>query len=328
MGSKEKSWVFRVASAPKVGGGHIMRCLSIARELHQHRSVHFLLCEGGEYWIDFIESFGMTASIYRKNAEIKNKNILIDGYEFSDFEVQVWRDKCRCMVFIADECSTFLDFSDIVISFCKDTFQKKYKNQTILQGSEYALLAPEYKKNISNYRVKEVKNILITCGLIDSNNFINESLKSLSKINFNGSVKVAISSQAPHLKKLLNSINRYSFSVDIILDCNNLFKILMESDIIIGTGGVSLLERMALGIPSVTIVASENQKFQSEWGANIGATIVVNPIEDEFQHNLIDAIKLLLKSKNMREAMSKKGMRAIDGKGAYRVAKILSFAEC
>ena len=57
-----------------------MRCLSIGRELHKYQSVHFLLCNGGEHWIDRIKYYSMTASIYKSPVEMKNTNVLIDGY--------------------------------------------------------------------------------------------------------------------------------------------------------------------------------------------------------------------------------------------------------
>ena len=57
-----EGWVFRVSSAPRVGGGHVMRCLSIGRELNKHQSVHFLLCNGGEYWFDHVKHYSMTAN--------------------------------------------------------------------------------------------------------------------------------------------------------------------------------------------------------------------------------------------------------------------------
>jgi len=144
-----EGWVFRVSSAPRVGGGHVMRCLSIGRELNKHQSVHFLLCKGGEYWLDRIEYYGMTASIYKASVEVKNKNLLVDGYDFSSLETKVWNKQCKCMAFI-DDSNTAPNYANIVISSRMDKMnQKNYKKQIILQGKNYALLASEYINSIS-----------------------------------------------------------------------------------------------------------------------------------------------------------------------------------
>ena len=322
-----EGWVFRVSSAPRVGGGHVMRCLSIGRELNKHQSVHFLLCKGGEYWLDRIEYYGMTASIYKASVEVKNKNLLVDGYDFSSLETKVWNKQCKCMAFI-DDSNTAPNYANIVISSRMDKMnQKNYKKQIILQGKNYALLASEYINSISR-NVKKVTTILVSCGLRDSNNFTSQVLDALSECNFYGDVNIAIGSQAPYLQALSNSIKKYNFSINIILDSNGLYDLLTQSDMVVGAGGVSLLERMALGKPSVTIITAENQRNQVIWCENSGATILVDPLERKFQHDLVYGIDLLLKSEERRLKISNKGMRTIDGYGSERVARGMAFGEC
>ncbi len=325
--SINNKWLFRVASSPEVGGGHVMRCLSIGRELHKYQSVHFLLCNGGEHWIDRIKYYSMTASIYKSPVEMKNTNVLIDGYGFSELEIQDWREQCKYMAFI-DDNNTAPNYVDLVISSCMDNIsQKNYKNQIVLHGNQYALLAPEYISSVS-HNTEEVTNILVSCGLRDSNNFTSQVLGALSECDFKGNVNIAIGSQAPNLKKILNSVNNYNFPVNIVLDSNGLYDLLIQSDIVIGAGGVSLLERMALGKPSITIVAVENQRNQSVWSENSGATILVDPLEQQFQYDLTNAITILLKSEERRLEMSNKGMAIIDGKGGMRVARCMALGEC
>ena len=282
--NKEISWIFRTASAPEVGGGHVMRCISIGRELNKYQTVHFLLCKGGDSWIDYIKYYGMTASIYKSPIEVRNKNILVDGYNFSKSEIQAWSEQCKYMAFI-DDADTAPKYADMIIYTHLNSIHNN-KNQIKLQGNKYALLSPEYANFFFNHSLKEVRNILISCGLLDSNNYTGQVLESLSKTDFDGNVNIAIGDYAPCLHKLLNSINNYNFSVNIILNSNGLYDLLLQSNMVIGTGGVSLLERMALGKPSVTIVAAENQRSQAKWAENAGATILVDPAKQKFKHDI------------------------------------------
>jgi spore coat polysaccharide biosynthesis predicted glycosyltransferase SpsG len=312
---------------PEVGGGHVMRCISIGRELNKYQSVHFLLCKGGNCWIDRIKYYGMTASVYESPIEIKNKKLLVDGYIFSNAEIQMWREKCKYMVFI-DDNNMNTSSVDLVVSTRMDIPKSSCRKQTIIQGSEYALIAPEYARGIPSYSATDVRNILVSCGLQDSNNYVSKILSALSESNFDGNVNVAIGSQAPNLQKLLHSVNNYHFSVSVTLDSNGLYDLLMQSDIVIGTGGVSLLERMAIGRPSVTIIAAENQRNQAEWSEKVGATVLVDPIKQQFQHDLRGAIDLLLKSGEKRLEMSVNGSSFIDGRGSERVARCMSLGKC
>ncbi len=326
---KDDKWAFRVASSPEAGGGHIMRCLSVARELHNHQiSIHFLLCKGGEYWIDRIKSYGMTASIYKSTEEIKNKKLLVDGYDFSSVEINTWGKQCKCMVFI-DDNDTPPSCADMVVSSNFNIVQhcNKGKFKLKLNGSSYALLAPEYAKNICNFNTKKVESILVTCGMIDSNNFTSQILESLSKIGFDRNVTIAIGSQAHYLQEILNSIRKYNFSINIVLDSNGLYELLAKADMVIGSGGVSLLERMALGKPSVTIITAENQRNQAEWSENNGATILVDPARQGFKFSLTSAIDFLFRSENERIKISDKGANIIDGKGSKRVAKYMTLCK-
>jgi UDP-2,4-diacetamido-2,4,6-trideoxy-beta-L-altropyranose hydrolase len=317
--------VFRVASSTKDGGGHMMRCLSLARELIKYAPVHFLLCHKSEYWSKKITDQGVTSGVYNSPDDIYKSNLLVDGYHFSDVEINKWRRKCNKMVIISDSDNIKGGADIFVVSPGIKIDQSSLLKGVILHGSEYALLAPEYAKNIPACNAKYVKNILVTCGLSDSKNFIGSALEALSKVNFCGDVSVAIGRKAPHVNKLLNTIGNYNFSVNLVLDSDNLHDLVSKSDMIIGTGGVSLLERMALGKPSVTIIAAENQRNQVEWSKSIGATIMIDPLDEKFQYNLECAIECLIQSLIKRSNLGSRGGRYVDGKGCKRVAKYMAF---
>ena len=321
----KNTWVFRVSSRVENGGGHVMRCLSIGRELNKYCPVHFLLCKGGEFWIDRILDYGITASIYKSPKEVNNKNLLVDGYDFSNVEINSWNEKCNKIVFIDDNCSSFKNV-DLIISTCMIKFDNsKVKKEMYLLGPKYALIAPEYsKKNIGKNK-KNVTDVLVFCGMRDSNNYIGKVLTTLCKANYKENVTIAIGSSSPNLEKILSSIKDYNFSVNVEIDSKSLYDLLIDSDMVIGSGGVNLLERMSLGRPSVTIVTAENQMGQAKWSEEIGATILINPVDKEFDYKLLKAILLLLKSRKKRLEISEKSSLAIDGNGAARVADVLFF---
>jgi len=320
--NSNSKWFFRVSSLPEVGGGHIMRCLSLSRVMARYVPVHFLLCPGGEYWISKIEQYGITASVYKSSNDIKSSNLLVDGYEFSDADLDSWKNQCGKLVMICDY-DTCSSYADIVIAPNLNVHQISFLHQILLSGYEYALLAPEYSHKKVKRTASSVKNILISFGLYDSNNFSARALNALNANNFSGNATIAIGRNAPYLSVLYRIINNFSFSVEIILDSNGLYQLLLNTDMVIGSGGMSLLERMSLGIPSVTVFVTENQKEQVRWSEQLGATIALDGGSDYFDEELIDIIGKMLLCENTREEMMSCGMKSVDGLGAERVAEFL-----
>jgi len=318
----KRKWVFRVASKPEAGGGHIMRSLSLARELCRYEKVHFLLCPGGEFWIEKIKRHGIGVSI-ASNFDIKDiSNFVVDGYEFSDAEFRAWRDNCDRLIFIDDNDLAPV-YADVVIApgipGCKNT----RSNQVVLSGAEYSLLSPEYSNSIPVPSISHVKSALITCGLRDSLDCSGKALRALANLGFNGSVTVAIGSGAPNIKSLKAAISLYKCPISIVIDADGLFPLLLEADFVIGTGGIGLLERMAVGKPSVTVVTAGNQIRQTIWAEKIGATMLVRGLGQSFEHDFSRALKGLLSSEGERKRMSVNGMKAVDGKGVKRVREYL-----
>ena len=68
-------------------------------------------------------------------------------------------------------------------------------------------------------------------------------------------------------------ISKSGLSIDLIEDCTNIVDILQNTDLVIGSGGVSLLERSRLGVPSITFLVSENQKNQVNFFTKQQATM-------------------------------------------------------
>lgn len=108
--------------------------------------------------------------------------------------------------------------------------------------------------------------------------------------------------------------------VRLVLDAPDMVGALDEADFVIGAGGVSLMERMAAGVPSMTLLLAENLRLFIEGAARRGATIDGGPLAPE---ELAGALQTVFADKGARVAMAAAGHVAIDGEGANRVAERL-----
>ena len=105
---------------------------------------------------------------------------------------------------------------------------------------------------------------------------------------------------------------------------DGLYELNSKADLIIGSGGVSLLERMTLGKPSITFIVANNQERQVKWAASLGATIQISLNKKNLKRCMVNTINTFLLNANIRNNMSKISAEAVDAKGALRVSKILT----
>jgi len=88
-----------------------------------------------------------------------------------------------------------------------------------------------------------------------------------------------------------------------------------RADIVVTAGGVTLLEALALGRPTVALALYDNQRRQVRGAAALGAALMVEP------DGVVDAVDALVASLDTRCALSSRARAAVDGHGARRVAE-------
>lgn len=319
-----------MAARPEVGGGHMMRSISLAKAMMKHIDVHFVIDTKGEYWLSRLENKGLTVEIVNKsdNSKLTLRDdreclgVLVDDYAIAQNNLLEWKQRYGQLAVI-DDFGDAPHFVDFVISpgLTKNTYDND--NHTIMCGSRYALLSPEYSKTAQPKECDKINTILLSFGFFDSKNCTEITLNTLNKIGFHGIVKIAIGSNAIHLLNIKKRLSHYVFKTEVYVDVDGLYDLSSDVDLVIGAGGVSLLERMALGKPSITVVTAYNQMKQSQWAENVGATKLVDVSKEYFQENLQSVISNIMSSKAVRKNMSANGMAAIDGKGALRVSEVI-----
>ena len=308
----------------------MMRSLSLAVALKEYANVHFVLDIDAHQWQSIVEEKGFTAELLCSGTEIAISQksefygVLVDSYVLALSELFEWKSKYGKLVII-DDFGKAPIFADLVISPSL-TIEKEINNvnQINLIGPKYALLSSEYSnhKIVNNY-FSNIKTILLSFGFYDSKNLTKLILDALGKTDFQDTVQIAIGSNAPHLNSIKKVVSKYTFNVEIFEDIFGLYELNSKSDLIIGSGGVGLLERMALGKPSITFAASDNQVEQVKWAQSIGATIAFIHNKEFKLTQIIKSLNLVLSDVNTRNIMSKISSNAIDGAGASRVAKVL-----
>jgi UDP-2,4-diacetamido-2,4,6-trideoxy-beta-L-altropyranose hydrolase len=128
-------------------------------------------------------------------------------------------------------------------------------------GPQYALLRKEFyeaKKTLRKRR-GEIKRVLVCMGGSDPDNVTGEVVGALLDQRFSHlETQVVVGASNSHLQSIEAQIEgRGNFRV--LTDVQNMAMLMAESDFAIGAGGVMLLERLYMELPSLVIPIAPNQ---------------------------------------------------------------------
>jgi spore coat polysaccharide biosynthesis predicted glycosyltransferase SpsG len=105
--------------------------------------------------------------------------------------------------------------------------------------------------------------------------------------------------------------------VEAVCRVDGLAPELARADIVVTAGGVTLLESLCLGRPTITYVLADNQRRQAGGAAAAGAVELVEMSEIPL------AVLELVASAERRGALARRARQVIDGLGASRVAEAI-----
>ncbi len=191
----------------------------------------------------------------------------------------------------------------------------------LMVGVKYALLRQEFAAlrdcSIKRRRRGTLRHILISMGGIDRHNVTGKVLDSLAK----GSLKegqhitVVMGQNAPGLEQVKVSAARLPRSCEVRVEVNNMAKLMADADLAYGALGVSALERMVVGLPSIITPCAENQLQAFAQICGLGAAL---PLDETHITTQLQSL-----TPSILHAMTIAAAGVLDGNGTILVAKEL-----
>ena len=318
--------IIRTCCNSNSGGGHLLRCLALSEILSKRYKI-LLYCPDANTKIlnNVINNEEISLIDYDKIKNLKDSIDLciLDDYGIKNSEVLFFRSKSKKIIII-DEHITESEYADLIINLTlPDTLERK-RIKPILTDLKYSLVEACYSKIAKNFKVKKkVKRILINFGLLDSKSMTLNIIKLIESSNYlfnNFKFDVLISSLNKDLSQIKTISKSSKIDFNLYIDNFNISIILKESDLVIGSGGLSLLERLTVGVPSITFPISENQNLIKKKIHKLNCTYFIT---EELINDFIGIMMKLINNYKLRERMSKLARIKFDGKGVLRVAKII-----
>jgi len=355
-----RRFAFRVNGNKDIGMGHLMRCLYLTK--HLNGSSLFLINANG-VMADKVKEFGHRCHVIpsvtdqdfavmvetlesyperiqsaqpSEAAELKELVKLIQDEKIdvlvtdllapSTAYLQALKETGVLLVSL-DEVGQITFPSDLLFNCNAVSKTRNYitKNGTrVFTGQQYALLKDEFSA-VEPIPVRQtVQKILVTCGGTDMKGLslkILEALKSFSQEIEIVLVQGLEFKFRAELEKLLESME----TVTVLKNVKDMRDLMRSVDIAIASGGTTMYELAALGVPTIILDQYRHQdEFASEL-ARQDALINLGLGKDVTTSAIKTAVVELLPFQK-RQEMSKAARKVIDGQGAKRVAKIIQ--EC
>lgn len=350
-----------------IATGHVMRCMSIAKEVVKlGQEVTFITADLQSK--ELIESNGFSIvclysewdnldkELEQMIAFIKEHNverILIDSYYVTETYLSQLRKYTR--VYYLDDLAMFPYPVDVLINYNNYASNLSYSKEGNCETTEYILgckyvpLREEFR-GIAINPSKDVKRALLTTGGSDTYHVASKFLDYFEK-------KYLLNREYRH-QRAKYSMNQFEntyeisniefhvivgkFNSDIeilnelatkypqiILHHNvtNMAEIMKSCDIAITAGGSTMYELCACGVPMITYAFADNQLLGVEGFDDLGVANYCGDIRDgelKLWKRIDASIKEYASNCDYRIQVARKMQDLVDGKGAQRLAKILT----
>ncbi|WP_107840309.1 UDP-2,4-diacetamido-2,4,6-trideoxy-beta-L-altropyranose hydrolase [Metasolibacillus meyeri] len=265
--------IIRADASVAIGSGHVMRCLTIAKNLRkQGCQVSFWMEPLKGNLIDFVANEGFNNITSAQQANL----YIIDHYQLSKEWEQAIRPYTKEIVVIDDlarehDCDLLLD-QNVIPQFATRYEGKVPAHCITLLGPKYLIMREEFLQQRQQLRQRDtnIHRLLVFMGGSDPTNETMKILQALESFSF-VRIDIVVGNSNP-MKEQIEQICRernYYFHCQI----DYMAQLMQLADFAIGAGGGTLWERCYVGLPSSSTIIADNQRETTTYADSLGVTI-------------------------------------------------------
>lgn len=325
-----KKIAIRADGGSKLGMGHIMRTLVLARELAKTNEV-FYVCKWDEKnhntykpGIDKIIEEGYQVIVideevfFEKLSGIEADCLITDSYNVDEEYFDITKSLFYKTGYI-DDMNLYKFNVDFIINQNINAEYLKYnvnQDAVLMLGPQYTMIREEFK-NIKKRKISyKVENILITLGGSDINDITYKLLEYIVDLDYKFHVVIGNG----FLNK--DKIIEFSRGIDNIkLYFNPRMSDLMEyCDIAISACGSTLYELCISNVPVIGIIVAENQKSIADYMGKKEMIINLGDYKTLSRNDLVSNVENLCNDSELRNRLKRNG-HIINKHGVVNIAE-------
>lgn len=356
--------VIRADASTAMGVGHVMRCLALAGTLRDRGAdVHFICREHDGHVSKRIEDdyhfpvhrlprpassialcgyaawlgvdWSVDAMEVRQTlADLEGPIdwMIVDHYALDARWEQLVRPLVGHILVVDDLFGNRHDCDLLLNQNLAPTAEARYHHLVpaacrLVMGPQYALLRPEFAMARQSVQPRtSFKRLLLFFGGADTTNETAKAIRAVQALARQDveAVDVLVGSANPHREHIRQLCENSPLLTmrDHVKDVTPLYG---GTDLVLGASGGSTWERACLGLPSLVVTIAENQEEVARSAEEAGILYHAGRSEGVTPDKLAEDLDRLLGAPHTLQAMSRRGMDLVDGRGCERVAHAMGF---
>ncbi len=339
----EKVLLIRADAGPRIGMGHVMRCLALAQAWQEtggkaifvmsqcspgleHRlKTEDMIWDGffDEVEIGSLEDGRETVTIARNAGA---DWVVVDGYAFHEEYHQTIRQAGQRLLVI-DDCGPLEAYhTDMLLNqniyAALELYPRRNSKTTFLLGPRYVLLRKEFRQWQGWRRevAREVKKILVTLGGADPDNVTQRVLRSLQRLHDRSfEVAVVVGDCNPYQDQLQTMLQHSCHHIRIEKNAADMPDLMRWADIAIANGGTTIWELACMGLPAIIFIVADNQQANVEGLEKQDVLVNLGWHASISEQQIAWHIAQLCDDYDKRRELSEQMTTVVDGNGARRV---------
>lgn len=321
-----------------IAAGHMMRCLSIA-DAAREQGTKTVFLTADEIPKQLLETRGYEVIVLHSDWEKKEeeldsllavirergiRKLLIDSYQVTECYLKTLEQYTE--VFYLDDLDAFPYPVSHVICYANYYSQLSYaaypfKTQFHL-GTSYMPVRKVYQ-NCGTKKIRErIERILVLSGGSDPYHILENIVET-----FDGEAGIemdvicgAFYADFEGLQKKYSSRDKLHFYQNV----SNLENYMEQADLAFSAGGTTLYELCAMGTPAISYAFADNQLRNVQQFARDGIIAYAGDVRYEDVYKNLYQWYQKYKMPEERQVRSRKMQKILDGKGAARIASLLT----
>lgn len=284
-----KSLVLRTDATPKLGVGHLSRCVAVATEARS-RGWEVALCGtfAAGQWL--LKDLPVVKTLPQADV------LLTDHYEQQE-------TRPRSLTVSIEDGPFGRRRADIVVD------ANLYQTPRPDDGSGLVLRGPRYAPLRAEIRAARERRtaggtppkVVVVMGGGAAPAAVAAAIEALKETGVEAEITAISATKVP--------------GVEAIAPTPDLPALLATADVVVSAAGVTLLELCCIGVPTALVCIADNQKAGYEAAVTQGLAVGLGT--DPREH--VETLRSLLQEEEQRNALTQRAMAKVDGRGAERI---------
>ncbi|HEX4180027.1 MAG TPA: UDP-2,4-diacetamido-2,4,6-trideoxy-beta-L-altropyranose hydrolase [Caulobacteraceae bacterium] len=324
--------LFFADAGPTVGGGHVMRCLTLAQALRARGAACGFIATAAAGGVldafagEGVERVGASGDSAEAIAAAARRwladAVVVDHYGFERGHEARLR-AAGALLMVLDDLKRGHD-CDLLLDSNIGRAAADYPGLDALTGPAFALVRPAFAERrpaalARRARAGPPRRILVSLGLTDLGAVTARVVEAILPDLGDARLEVVLGGAAPSQGRLAALAARDG-RVRLHVNAQDMPALTAEADLAIGAGGSSTWERCCLGLPTLLIVLADNQRPNAQALEAAGAALTLEAGAAGFEDTLRALLRRLREDAGPRRRMSKAAAALCDGRGADTVA--------